>query len=495
MPDVPVTFRRSTTRGASELPGALTSRPNLALFVVVTGVLITAVDTTIVVLALPQIQRTFHLGLTSVLWVIIGYLFMITLVSTQVGRLGDMFGRVSMYEMGFVIFVVSSTLCALSWNELSLIIFRLIQGIGGALIVANSGAVIADTLPKEKHGRAYGFNASGYNTGAVLGIVLGGTIVTYISWRWIFWINLPIGLAAYIVARNVLHDSSPRVSRRIDWWGALTIGLGLFGLLWATIDLISESLTPTIVGFFVGGILCLLTFWQIERHTEEPLLDFKLFNIPTITPSYFAAMLQSLANFAVLFLLLMYLQGVEHLDPIRASLLLVPGYIVGGVFAPLAGRYADRHGAPVPATFGLVLQIFALIAYAQLSVHSSLWVIVLAYIVGSIGGACFFPSNNSAVMKVAPSNSFGIASGLLRTFVNVGMVFSYAFAILIASTSISHHVAFAIFIGTGTISPAVAVAFVHGLHATFYASTLLMMIAAILSASRPRAVQPILVQD
>ena len=180
----------------------LTTRPNLALLVVVTGVLITAVDTTIVVLALPEIQRTFHIGLASVIWVIIGYLFVITLVSTQVGRLGDMFGRVSMYEMGFVIFVVASALCALSWNELSLIIFRLIQGIGGAFIAANSGAVIADTFPKEKRGRAYGFNAIGYNTGAVLGVVLGGTIVTYISWRWIFWINLPIGIAAVIVARQ-----------------------------------------------------------------------------------------------------------------------------------------------------------------------------------------------------------------------------------------------------------------------------------------------------
>ena len=194
----------------SDSGAGLTTRPNLALLVVVTGVLITAVDTTIVVLALPEIQRTFHIGLASVIWVIIGYLFVITLVSTQVGRLGDMFGRVTMYEMGFVIFVVSSALCALSWNELSLIIFRLVQGIGGAFIAANSGAVIADTFPKEKRGRAYGFNAIGYNTGAVLGVVLGGTIVTYMSWRWIFWINLPIGIAAVLVARRVLVDTSTR---------------------------------------------------------------------------------------------------------------------------------------------------------------------------------------------------------------------------------------------------------------------------------------------
>ena len=161
---------------------------------VVVGVLITAVDTTIVVLALPEIQRTFHIGLSSVIWVIVGYLFVITLVSTQVGRLSDMFGRVSMYEAGFVIFIVGSIACALAWSEMTLIVFRLIQGVGGAFIAANSGAVIADTFPKETRGRAYGFNAIGFNTGAVLGVVLGGVIVTYVSWRWIFWINVPAAL-------------------------------------------------------------------------------------------------------------------------------------------------------------------------------------------------------------------------------------------------------------------------------------------------------------
>ena len=127
-----------------------TEHPSLALLVVVTGVLITAIDTTIVVLALPEIQRSLHIGLASVIWVVIGYLLVITLVSTQVGRLGDMFGRVRMYEAGFVVFIVGSLACALAWSELSLIVFRLAQGVGGALITANSGAVIADTFPKEQ---------------------------------------------------------------------------------------------------------------------------------------------------------------------------------------------------------------------------------------------------------------------------------------------------------------------------------------------------------
>jgi EmrB/QacA subfamily drug resistance transporter len=454
--------------------------------VVVVGVLITAVDTTIVVLALPEIQRTFHIGLSSVIWVIIGYLFVITLVSTQVGRLGDMYGRVLMYESGFVIFVVGSLACALAWNELSLIVFRLVQGVGGAFIAANSGAVIADTFPREKRGRAYGFNAIGFNTGAVLGVVLGGVIVTYVSWRWIFWINVPIGIGAVVMARRVLFDRVEHLRRRVDWWGMLCVGLGLFCLLWAMIDLISESLNPTIVGFFLGGLLLLVVFWKVEQRTSEPLLDFSLFRVPSMTPSLFAALLQSLANFAVLFLLLMYLQGVRRLDPIHASLLLVPGYVVGGIVGPFAGRLADRRGAVLPATAGLAIQVLALLWYAQLEAHSALWVVVVAYMVGAIGAGCFFPSNNSAVMKVAPRDSFGITSGLLRTFANVGMVFSFALAILVASTSISRHVAFSIFVGTSTLSASTVAPFIVGLHAAFYSSTSLMVFAGVLSAVRAR---------
>jgi len=155
--------------------------PGWALAVIATGVLITAVDTTIVVLALPHIQRTLHANLSSVVWIIVSYLLVITLLSTQVGRLGDIFGRVRMYEVGFAVFVVGSLLCALAWNEASMIGFRVLQGVGGALIAANSGAVIADTFPRERRGRAYGFNAVGWNIGAIIGIILGGLITTYLS--------------------------------------------------------------------------------------------------------------------------------------------------------------------------------------------------------------------------------------------------------------------------------------------------------------------------
>jgi EmrB/QacA subfamily drug resistance transporter len=467
-------------------PWSPTRHSNLALLVVVVGVLITAIDATIVVLALPEIQRSLHIGLASVIWVIVGYLLVITLLSTQVGRLGDMFGRVRMYEAGFVVFIVGSLTCALAWNELSLVVFRIVQGVGGALISANSGAVIADTFPKEQRGRAYGFNAAGWNTGALLGVVLGGVIVTYISWRWIFWINVPIGIAVVTVATRVLVDRGEREERRLDWWGMLSLGLGLFGLLWAMVKLTAEPLDASVIALLVGGAVILLVFVWIERSTEEPMLKLDFFKLPTMSPSLLAAMFQSLANFAVLFLLLMYLQGVRHLSPIHASLLLVPGYVVGGMVGPFAGRFADRKGPVLPATVGLGVQVLALLAYAQLGLHTGLWVVVVAYIVGAIGAGCFFPSNNTAIMRAAPGESFGIASGLLRTFSNVGMVFSFATAILVASRTISKQKAFAIFVGTSTLSRGTASAFSDGIHAAFYSSVCLMVVAAMLSATRAR---------
>ena len=157
-------------------------RTGLAMIVIMAGVLMTAIDTTIVVLALPEIQRSLDVALSGVVWVIISFLLVITLLATQVGRLGDMYGRVRMYQAGFAVFVVGSLLCALAWDEVSIIVFRVVQGIGGALIMANSGAVIADLYPRERRGRAYGLTALGWTIGAVVGIVLGGLIVTYVSW-------------------------------------------------------------------------------------------------------------------------------------------------------------------------------------------------------------------------------------------------------------------------------------------------------------------------
>ncbi|MGD0998198.1 MAG: MFS transporter, partial [Thermoleophilia bacterium] len=476
-------------------PSSATIRPEpteeaahtgLALLVVVTGVLIAAVDTTIVVLALPVLERSLHVPLSGIIWVIIAYLLVMTVLSTQVGRLGDMFGRVRMYEMGFAVFVLGSLLCALATGEATIIGFRIVQGVGGALISANSGAVIADTFPAGRRGRAYGYTSVGWSAGAVLGILLGGLITTYVSWRWIFGINVPIGIAAIALALRVLHDRGERRAHRVDVAGMALLGGGLFCVLWAVTRLATSPADATLLGYLIAGAVLLVAFVAVEHRQAEPMLDLTLFRVPTMSPTLFAALLQSLANFATLFLVTMYLQGVRQLTPLHAALVLVPGYLVGAFIGPVAGRLADRLGAVYPATVGLAIQCVALAIYAHLGLTTPLWVVVVAAVVNGIGSGAFFPANNAAVMKAAPGRSFGVASGVLRTFANVGMVFSFSVAILIAAHAISRGLAFAIFVGSTRLRPQLALAFTTGVHAAFYTSMGFMVCAAVLSAVRVR---------
>jgi EmrB/QacA subfamily drug resistance transporter len=458
--------------------------PGWALAVIATGVLITAVDTTIVVLALPHIQRTLHASLTSVVWIIVSYLLVITILSTQVGRLGDIFGRVRMYEAGFVVFVVGSLLCALSWSEPSMVGFRVLQGVGGALITANSGAVIADTFAAERRGRAYGINAVGWSVGAIIGIVLGGLITTYFSWRWVFWINVPIGVAALVVALWVLQDRGERQPHKLDLVGMALFAIGLFSILWSMVELTSSPLNGPIAGGLVAGVACLVAFAFVEQKVQLPMVALRLFRVPTMSPSLLASFFQALANFAILFLLIMYLQGVRHLSPLAGSLWLVPGYVLGGVAGPFAGRLADRFGAALPATAGLLTEVVALVVYLQLTVTSPLWLVSLGSVINGVGAGAFFPANTTAVMRASPPRDFGLSSGLLRTCANIGMVFSFAAAIVAAAHSIPRGVAFAIFVGSANLSGARGAAFVTGIHTALYLAIALMLVAALLSGTR-----------
>jgi len=456
----------------------------LVVVVVMMGVLMAAVDTTIVVLALPTMQRSLHMSLSAVVWVVIAYVLVVTVLATQVGRLGDMYGRSRMYELGFVVFIVGSALCASAGNEATIISFRAIQGVGGALLTANSGAVLADAFVREERGRAFGYNSIGWNVGAILGILLGGIIITYVSWRWIFWINVPTGIVALVLAWHALDSSHPRRRERLDLAGMVLLGAGLFGVLWGMTALATSSLTASTLGYLLGGALVLCAFVAVERRRPSPMVDLSLFRLPTFTPTLLAALFQALANFAVLFLVLMYLQGVRALTPLHASLLLVPGYLVGGVIGPYCGRLADRVGAVWPATLGLGTQMVALFVYAHLRPGTPLWVVTLGAVINGIGAGAFIPANNSVVMKMAPGRDFGTAFGLLRTFGNIGMVFSFSVAILVAARAISRHLAFAIFLGTTRLPKHLHSAFTTGLHAAFYSSMAFMAVATALSATR-----------
>lgn len=455
----------------------VTQRPNLALTVIVIGVIISAVDSTIVILALPTMMRALHAGLSTVVWIVMAYLLVITLLATQVGKLGDMFGRVRMYELGFIIFVLGSAWCGLTTGWIELIIARAAQGVGGALITANSGAIIADVFPPARRGRAYGFISVGWNIGAILGILLGGFLTTFFSWRWIFYINVPIGIVALILALWVLRETTDNQPHRLDPWGLLTMAIGLGSGLLAMTRLASVGWQPFELLLLILAVVSLGLFVLIETRQAEPLLHLALFRIRSVSFSFIASFFQGLGGFSVLFLVMMYLQGARGLTPLQASLLLVPGYLLGGVAGPIGGRLTDRWGARLPAAVGLVLQVIAVLLYAHLAISSSLAWIVVASLVNGLGSGGFFPANNTAVMKGAPRNQYGIASGMLRTFGNIGMVLSFAAAIVMTSTKIPRGLAFAMFVGTTHLSPASITLFIVGLHTALYLSIIMLGLA------------------
>ena len=446
-----------------------------------------AVDTTAVVLGLPVMMSDLHSDILSMVWVIMAYLLVITILGTQVGKLGDMLGRVRMYNVGFGVFTVGSLLCGFSANGAELIGFRVLQGVGGALISSNSGAIIADTFPPERRGRAYGFTGLGWSAGAVVGILVGGAFVTFLNWRYIFFINIPIGIEATSAGYLVLKEASPKLKTRLDFAGMLLLGGGLYLLLNFMTDITGSPLSLLLETELAVAAVLLAAFAVWERHTSSPVIDLGLLRKRVLTASIAAAFFQFLASFAVLFLVIMYLQGPRGQSPWNASLLLIPGYVLGGTIAPFAGRLSDKLGARVVASAGLLLQSLGILTYSTLALGTPLYVVTVAAVINGAGSSTFVPANNSAVMANAPRSSFGIASGLLRTFSNIGMVCSFAVAILIASVSIPRYLAFEIFLGTtgsGGISGPLSQAFVDGMHSALMVSIALLVVAMVLSVMR-----------
>jgi MFS family permease len=420
----------------------------------------------------------------GMIWVLLAYLLVITVFGTQVGRLGDMLGRVRMYNTGFAIFTIGSLFCGLSSSGPELVAFRVLQGIGGALISSNSGAIIADTFTDRERGKAFGYAGLGWAVGAVVGILVGGAFVTFLSWRYIFFINLPIGIVATTAGVYMLEERSPRVRTSLDLPGIALLGTGLLLLLVSMTDITGSGWSSEYGVELLLGILGLFGFVLWERHATAPLLDLSLLRQRVFTASVFAAFFQALASFAVIYLVIMYLQGPRGLSPWNASLLLIPGYALGGLIGPFAGRLSDRMGARVIASVGLALQAMGILVYSTLSTTTPTYMVILGSVLTGAGTSSFFPANTSAVMASAPPKAYGVSSGLLRTLSNLGMVSSFAVALLISSLSIPRQVAFEIFLGVGGIPIQFSDAYVHGMHAALLASISLLIVALVLSILR-----------
>jgi EmrB/QacA subfamily drug resistance transporter len=458
---------------------------NLVLAIVVLGTMMGALDSTIVLLAFPVINDSFHSSFVTTIWIILAYLLIIAVTTTQMGRIGDIYGRSRIFNVGFAVFTVGSALCGFSTHIYLLITFRVVQALGGAIMAANSGAIIADIFPREVRGRAYGYNSLGYTSGAMLGIVLGGIITTFISWQYIFFLNIPIGVIAVIAGLKYVKDTTKNPAK-IDFLGIVLLAVALVLLSLGLIDFTTVGLSPVSLTLIVVGAVLVPIFILYDRRLKNPMIDFEALKIRVLRNAVLSAFFLSLGYFSVVFLLIMYLQGIRALSPLDASLLLVPGYVAGSFLGPVMGRLSDKYGSRELATLGIGFLGIAIFIYLTLGTNSPFYVVLIGSAVSGVGTSMFFPANNSAVMANVRTGSFGSISGLLRTLQNIGILGSFVLAISVAAASIPRQVAFEVFIGTTNLTGGVTNDFIVGIDNAFYVSLAILVVAGILSFIRGR---------
>ncbi len=457
---------------------------NLILLVVVIGTLMASIDSTIVLLAFPAMVSSLRSSISTMIWVILIYMIVVAVSSTQLGRIGDIYGRSRIFNLGFAIFTASSFLCGIAPTDVSLIAFRGVQAIGGAMISSNSNAIIADTFPRNKIGRAYGFTAMSWNIGALLGILLGGVITTFIGYRYIFFINVPIGIIAVLLGILYIKDNQ-KINEPLDLIGMITLGTSVGFLSYAGINYAASGLSQLDIIMLFVGIILLPVFFFYEKMNPKPLLNLAMFKNKIFRNSLLASLFQGLGFMGVTFMIIMYLQGVRGLSPLNASLLLFPGYIVSAVLAPYMGRASDRIGSRTIATLGILFMFAGTIFYVlYLNFSSPLYYIIIGTVITGFGGGMFWPANNSAVMANVSSEFRGVASGTLRLLGSIGIVGSFVITFVAAASFIPRYLAFAIFAGTFTRSGSLNGAFVNGMHYAFLFLAVMLLLAGIFSFTR-----------
>ncbi|EQD53291.1 major facilitator transporter, partial [mine drainage metagenome] len=304
--------------------------------------------------ALPTITDELNAPFLDTIWVILIYLLVLAAFTTQLGRLGDIFGRGRMFNLGFAVFIAGSALSGYSPNVTFLISARAFQGFGAVLLQGNSSAIVADYFPPKERGRAFGITSMGWTIGGALGIVLGGIITTLIGWRYIFYINVPIGIIGLFIGTRFIKDNK-KSKASIDFAGTALLVVLLSLTSYGAIEFAGNGLDATNGLLMLVGVLLLIPFIILERRVRDPVIVIGAFKEKVLSFSLLAATLQAVGYLSVLFILIMYLQGILGFSPLYSSLILVPGYIVSSFFSPYMGRMSDRIGSRIVASTGIFL--------------------------------------------------------------------------------------------------------------------------------------------
>jgi EmrB/QacA subfamily drug resistance transporter len=439
------------------------------------GGLMAAIDSSIVLISLPVILRELPgTGIGEAIWIIMSYLLVTATLILNFGRLGDMFGRVKMYNIGFGVFTAGSFLCSISQNGIELVIFRVVQAVGSAFLWSNSAAILTDAFPVNERGRALGINQVSIVVGSVVGLVLGGILTATLGWRSIFWVNVPIGVFATLWSHYKLKEvATIKKGQRLDIWGNVTFAVGLtLLLLGVTFGSLSTWNLATLSSVSVGGLL-LVVFVYIESKVAEPMFDLSLFKIKMFAAGNAAILLIALARGALNFMMVFYLQGVLGYDVFTAGLLLIPLSLSVVAFGPISGWLCDKYGGRYFAAAGLATTGVAFIFLTQLQAHVSYSTLLVPLVLAGAGVGLFSSPNRSETLSSVPPERRGVAAGTNSTLMNVGMLLSLGFSVALVASSVPPSVIAGVFGGavpSQSGSGVNVLGFISGLHDVYYVS-------------------------
>ncbi|WP_263729396.1 MFS transporter [Cellulomonas sp. SG140] len=409
------------------------------------GTLMATISGSIVLISLPAIFKGIGLdplqpgNVSYLLWMLMGYLLLTAVLVVSFGRLGDMYGRVRIYNLGFVVFTVAAIGCSVDpftggHGALWLIVWRLVQAVGGSMLFANSSAILTDAFPANRRGFAMGVNQVAAIAGSFVGLVLGG-VLAVVHWRAVFLVSVPIGLIGTVWAYKSLHETGERNPGRIDWTGNLTFLVGLTAMLAAITYGIQPYggrttgwTNPWVLAGLVGGAVVLVLFVLVELRVRAPMLDLRLFRIRPFSAGNLASLLAAIGRGGLQFMLIIWLQGIwlplhgfRYEDtPLWAGIYLLPitvGFLVAG---PVSGILSDKFGARGFASVGLLVVAATFVAYLMLPVNFTYWQFALVSLVSGIGSGMFGAPNRTAIMNSVPATERGSASGVASTVQNAG---------------------------------------------------------------------------
>ena len=436
------------------------------------GMLMVMINQSIVLIALPDIFKGIKLNpldphnTSYLLWMMMGFMVVTAVLVVSFGRLGDMFGRVRMYNLGFALFTVCSILLSVTWGSgsqaaLWLIGWRVVQGIGGALIFANSTAIITDAFPVNQRGTALGINVIAGISGGFIGLMLGG-VLGPVGWRWIFLVSVPVGIFGTIWAYLKLKDTGHRNPAKMDWWGNLTFAVGLISILVGItygIQPYHGASTgwgnPWVIGSMAGGLVVLILFGFIETRVAEPLFNLSLFRIRAFVAGNLASLLTALGRGGLQFILIIWLQGIWlplhgysfEKTPLWAGIYMIPMTVGLLIAAPISGLLSDRFGSRMFTVAGALLNALSFGLLMVLPVNFSYPVFALILMLNGLGAGLFASPNRAEIMNSVPANRRGVGAGMTATFQNSAMLLSIGVFFSLIVVGLSTHLPSAMYSG------------------------------------------------